>query len=144
MSRKTSRECAFKIVFTTLFKALENDAENENIIAKNANIDIEEFSLENNLTSGEDFSFCNSLVIKTLENKQEIETILERNITGYSANRVYKIDKAILMIAVCELKFMDDPAVAVIINEAIELSKKYSSEKSYSFINGVLSKIVKE
>ena len=57
MSRKTSRECAFKIVFTTLFKN-ENVGENsDSIIDINANINIEEFSLENNLSSSEDFSF---------------------------------------------------------------------------------------
>ena len=145
MSRKTSRECAFKIVFTTLFKN-ENVGENsDSIIDINANINIEEFSLENNLSSSEDFSFCNSLVIKTLENKKEINDILEKNIVGYNYDRVFKVDKAILMIAICELKFMDEEGtIPVIINEAVELSKKYSSEKSYSFVNGVLSKIVKE
>ncbi len=145
MSRKTSRECAFKIVFTTLFKN-ENVGENsDSIIDINANINIEEFSLENNLSSSEDFSFCNSLVIKTLENKKEINDILEKNIVGYNYDRVFKVDKAILMIAICELKFMgEEGTIPVIINEAVELSKKYSSEKSYSFVNGVLSKIVKE
>lgn len=142
MSRKSSRESAFKIIFTTLFKN-EEKGENENLIEKNANINIEEFSLENNLSSSEDFSFCNNLVIKTLENKKEIIEILENNVIGYNSDRVYKVDKAILMIAICELKFMEDVSVPVVVNEAIELSKKYSSEKSYSFINGVLSKIIK-
>lgn len=142
MSRKSSRESAFKIIFTTLFKN-EEECENENLIEKNANINIEEFSLENNLSSSEDFSFCNNLVIKTLENKKEIIDILENNVIGYNSDRVYKVDKAILMIAICELKFIEDASVPVVVNEAIELSKKYSSEKSYSFINGVLSKIIK-
>ena len=142
MSRKSSRESAFKIIFTTLFKN-EEECENENLIEKNANINIEEFSLENNLSSSEDFSFCNNLVIKTLENKKEIIDILENNVIGYNSDRVYKVDKAILMIAICELRFIEDASVSVVVNEAIELSKKYSSEKSYSFINGVLSKIIK-
>lgn len=144
MSRKTSRECAFKILFTTLFKSSE-DTENNDLIKKNANINIEEFSLENNLSSSEDFSFCNNLVIKTLENKKEINEILENNVTGYNSDRIFKVDKAILMLAICELKFIEgEKTIPVIINEAVELSKKYSSEKSYSFINGVLSKIIKE
>ena len=124
MSRKSSRESAFKIVFTTLFKNAD-ECENDNLIEKNANINIEEFSLENNLSSSEDFSFCNNLVIKTLENKKEIIELLENNVIGYNSDRVYKVDKAILMIAICELKYMEEEvSPAIIVNEAIELSKK--------------------
>ncbi len=143
MSRKTSREAAFKIIFTTLFKSEPSDA--IDLISKKANINMEDFSLENNLSLDEDFSFCNTLVVRTLEHTDEINQIITENVVGYNTDRIFKVDKAILMLAICELKYMDEqPSIPVIINEAVELSKKYSSDKSFSFVNGVLSKIVKE
>ena len=68
--------------------------------------------------------------------------IIKDNVTGYELERVYKVDLAILVLAVYELKFTVGVVPSIIINEAVELSKKYSTEKSYSFINGVLAKVV--
>ena len=60
-------------------------------------------------------------------------------------DRIYKIDLAILVLATFELKFSSEKlSASAIINEAVELSKKYSTDKSYSFINGVLAKVVKD
>ena len=62
---------------------------------------------------------------------------------GYTINRLFKIDLAIITLAVIELKFIKENPKEVVINEAIELAKKYSTEKSPRFINGVLADIVK-
>lgn len=69
-------------------------------------------------------------------------------ITGYSIgferNRIYKIDMAIMLIATYEIKFIDSIPVQVSANEAVELAKVYASEKSASFINGIIASIIKE
>ena len=54
-----------------------------------------------------------------------------------------EVDLAILVLAVYELKFAGEVVPTIVINEAVELSKKYSTDKSYSFINGVLAKVIK-
>ena len=58
---------------------------------------------------------------------------------GYQLSRVYKVDLALLVVAVYEIKNEKDIPVAVSINEALNLAKKYSTEKSVGFINGVLA-----
>ena len=73
----------------------------------------------------------------------EILDIIKNNTIGYELERIYKVDLAILVLAVYELKFSNSTPNSVVINEAVELSKKYSTDKSYSFINGVLAKVVK-
>ena len=62
---------------------------------------------------------------------------------GYQINRVYKVDLALLVVAVYEMKNEKDIPHAVSINEALNLAKKYSTEKSASFINGVLANFAK-
>ena len=69
-------------------------------------------------------------------------TIIKDNTEGYELDRIYKVDLAILVLAVYEIKYQDTPK-NVVVNEAVELSKKYSTDKSYSFVNGVLAKVLK-
>ena len=69
--------------------------------------------------------------------------VLNNSISGYSFEKLYANEKAILLIAVYELTNTDIPS-KVVINEAVELAKKFGGLKSYSFVNGVLSGVVKK
>mgnify|MGYP002516849677 CR=1 FL=1 len=60
---------------------------------------------------------------------------------NWTIERIFKIDLAILSRAIYEILFIDNIPVKVSANEAVELAKKYSTEKSYSFVNGVLATI---
>lgn len=81
-----------------------------------------------------------------LQHRSEIDKIIESHSKGWKINRLNKIDLAILRLAVFEIVIKNDPEIPpkVSINEAIEISKKYSDEKAYTFINGVLGAICKE
>ena len=77
-----------------------------------------------------------------LRNK-EICDIISKHLKGYTLNRIYKVDLSILKIAVYEIMFSNlQTPNSVVINEAVELAKKYSTDKSYSFVNGILASIV--
>ena len=128
MSRKKSREFAFRLVFEKFFHTPNDDCLDE----------MEDIVLEE-----EDRDFVNHLIGGINQNYDSIMETIKTNTVGYELERIYKIDLAILVLAVFELKYDDTPK-NVVINEAIELSKKYSTDKSYSFINGVLAKIVNE
>ena len=67
---------------------------------------------------------------------------IAQNTKGYNKERIYKIDLALLVVALYEIKNVESIPTAVSINEALNLAKKYSTEKSSSFINGVLANIV--
>ena len=129
MSRKKSREYAFRLVFEKFFH--EPDEELEFVD--------EEFVLDDT-----DRVFVNELIGGVNDNYDAILDIIKNNVVGYELDRIYKIDLAILVLAVYELKFASGEVLpSIVINEAVELSKKYSTEKSYSFINGVLAKVIK-
>lgn len=128
MSRKKSRECAFRLVFEKFFHEPELGVEFEDV-----GIEILE----------EDRPFLNSLVGGVNTHYDEIMDIISKNTVGYNMDRIYKVDLAILVLAVYEMKFDGSSPEKVVINEAVELAKKYSTEKSPSFINGVLAKVIK-
>ena len=129
MSRKKSREYVFRMVFEQFFH--DND-------------EMFEFLSEDIVLDETDKVFVNSLVGGISLHYDEIIQVLKENMVGYEIEKVFKVDLAILVLAIYELKFAgSDVDNKVIINEAIELSKKYSTEKSYSFINGVLAKVIK-
>lgn len=73
----------------------------------------------------------------------DIDETISNNIDNWTIERVAKTDLAILRNAVCEMKYIDSIPNSVSINEAVNLGKKYGDEKSYAFINSVLSKINK-
>ena len=68
--------------------------------------------------------------------------IIEKS-TGLSADRIFKVDLAIMLVALYEIRFYNIPE-AVAINEAVDIAKKYSTEKSANYVNGVLAGLVKK
>lgn len=72
---------------------------------------------------------------------EEIDKILSVNLDKWTLDRIAKTDLAILRNAVAEIIYVDEIPNKVAINEAINLAKKYGEDKSYAFINSVLSKV---
>ena len=88
--------------------------------------------------------FAEALVQGVAGQKEEIDAFIVKYSTHWKLNRMAAVDKNILRIAVFELKNCKDIPLKVTLNEAIEIAKKFGSEESGSFINGVLDKIAKE
>ena len=87
-----------------------------------------------------DSKYVRDIVNGVLEHLEEIDSIINSNLENWSLDRLGKTDKAILRLATYELKYYDTPKV-VVINEAVELSKKYSDDKVVKLVNAVLDKI---
>jgi N utilization substance protein B len=73
----------------------------------------------------------------------ELKDIVAEYARGFDVDRVYKLDLAALLLAIYEMKYMPDIPLGTSIAEAVELVKIYSTEKSYSFVNGILSSVYK-
>lgn len=84
--------------------------------------------------------FVNNLVNGVINNQDTISNLANKFLLDWDIDRLSKVDKAILSLGIYELKYTDTPSV-VSINEAIELSKKYSDEKVTKMINATLDKI---
>ena len=78
------------------------------------------------------------------KNHEEIDNIIKKYSTGWDFDRLVKMDKDILRIAISELIYIKEAPMKVIVDEAVELAKKYSTDDSSSFINGVLAKVIVE
>ncbi|MEF2293668.1 transcription antitermination factor NusB [Virgibacillus dokdonensis] len=86
-------------------------------------------------------AFLNLLVNGVINYKVEIDQIISEKLKNWSLERIASVEKAILRIAVFEIRYVEDIPVSVSINEAIELANTFGDEKSGKFINGVLSRI---
>ena len=78
------------------------------------------------------------------KNKTEIDKMISEFAFGWDIERLFKIDKDILRIAITEIVFIKDAPHKVVIDEALELAKKYSTDDSPSFINGILARVVEK
>ncbi len=76
------------------------------------------------------------------KNSKEIDEIIKKYAIGWDFDRLVKMDKDILRIAISELLFIKEAPMKVVVDEAVELAKKYSTEDSASFINGILAKVI--
>lgn len=146
MGRIIARETGFKLIYEYLFNKeaevaaffkagnIELDGEEENTVVVDEN--------NNLVVSQEEKDYAINVYNAVVENYDELINVLDVNIKGFNINRVYKLDLAILLMAVAEIKYLNQD-VALIINESVEIAKKYSTDKSPSFVNGVLGGFVK-
>jgi len=86
------------------------------------------------------FKYARQIVDGVVEHHAEIDDLLESYSQGWSLERMPNVDRAILRVAIWEIIYSDTPK-PVVVNEAVELAKEYSTEESGGFINGLLSRI---
>lgn len=106
----------------------------------NANVELSVEEAITYITEKPVNSFYEQLVRGTVEHKAEIDEALMKRLENWSLERLPKIERTVLRLAVYELLFTNDAPHRVILNEAVELCKTFGDEKSGRFVNGVLSK----
>ena len=92
---------------------------------------------ENESFVPETIAFATELASATWDQRAKIDGIIEKLAIEWPLDRIGKVDRSILRIALCELIGKGSPP-SVVINEAVELAKKYSSGEAAKFINGIL------
>lgn len=78
------------------------------------------------------------------KHNKEVDEIIQKHARNWDLQRLVKMDKDILRIAIVELLYIKDAPMKVVVDEALELAKKYSTDDSASFINGILAKVIVE
>ncbi|MGY0400881.1 transcription antitermination factor NusB [Carnobacterium jeotgali] len=89
-------------------------------------------------------SYLDMLVSGVMEKQDEIDEKIKTHLENWSLNRLAKTDLIIIRVAIFEMMYVSDVPDRVALNEALEITKKYSDEKSRKFVNGVLANIVNE
>lgn len=129
MTRHESRELAFILIFEKSFQS------------ELTVVELIESALELELFPTN--TFAENLAKKVYENIEQIDEIIDKNLVGWSAKRISRVSRAIMRLSVCELLYSEDLPVGVIINEAVEISKKYATNEDASYVNGVLGSVAK-
>lgn len=125
-NRSELREIIMKVIYQTYILGKTNLGYDINELIK------EQLEIEN--------EYVNSCVNGIMKNQKDIEKLANKYMKDWTIDRLNNVDRAILSLGIYELKYTDIPSI-VAINEAIELSKKYSEEAVTKMINGVLDNI---
>ena len=129
MSRKIARESLYKLIFEYLFSKMEDNTALE-LMCHDAKL------------SEDDVAYLRRAYSGVLEGFDGyLETVKSKS-HAFSLERVYKADLAALVLALYEIDKEGDIPPVVSINEAVELVKRYSTEKSHSFVHGILASVV--
>lgn len=133
MNRSEIREQAFKLIYSLEIQKQENLEEQ-----------VELYIESNNIKSKDAIEYIKDAILGIENNKVEIIQNIEKNLkSDWKIERISKMDLSILKLAIYEIKYKEIP-FKVVINEAVELAKKYGEDNSKNFVNGILASVVKE
>jgi N utilization substance protein B len=130
-TRRTGRSYALQLLY-----ARDGDASN-NLSSAAVNW-ASEFDLEIDEAAQE---FARGLVASAVERSQEIDDLIASASKNWRIDRMSRVDRNILRLGACELVAFRDVPVKVVINEAVELAKRFGTAESSAFVNGVLDRI---
>lgn len=131
MNRSEARELGFKFLYQIEVQKELNEEQ------------IELFFENYEITDNNAMEYIRDLVNGIEDKKQEISNIISNNLkSDWKIERISKINLSLLKLAIYEIKYKQLP-YKVVINEVVELAKKYGEDTSHSFINGILASVVK-
>ncbi|MBI5179780.1 MAG: transcription antitermination factor NusB [Nitrospirae bacterium] len=127
--RRKARELALQILFQ--YDLTKGECNTDEFLKdKEIEEDIKEFAI--------------NLKNKVIEHLSEIDAIIKKKTKGWTLKRMAVVDRNVLRFAICEMLYFPDIPPKVTINEAIDIARKYGSEESGQFVNGILDRIYKE
>lgn len=128
MTRRESRETAFALLFEWSFKEDSLDEIIENAtISRDIKVD----------------AFARGLADKVIENREELDLLIEQYSQGWKLQRISKTVLSVLRMSFCEMTKYDNIPVGVSINEAVELVKKFGTDEEAAYLNGILGNFEK-
>lgn len=150
MSRRQARELVVQALFHLDFNSMEEVGNEADGQAMALDMAVEEFAAElspqeqKEQFSKKDKAFADVLLQGARENIEKIDEILSQNSKDWKVSRMASIDRNILRLAIYELFFAPEKLQpGIIINEAVELAKKYGTDDSGRFVNGILGSLSK-
>ena len=130
LPRREARENAFLLAFSQTFgdiplaEALSNHAEND-----------EEHPVD---------AFSRLLLNAYYDHSAEVDDLISSHLRNWTMSRLPRVSLTVLRLALAEMLYGDEKKVGVVINEAVELTKKYGADEDYQFVNGLLGTVARE
>lgn len=144
MSRRQARELALQALFQLDFNQCGENEPHRQQEARLAAIDAAAAEMEGRISS-RDRGFVEELVQGTMESLADIDALIAGASKDWKLSRMAGVDRNITRMAVFELRYREERvAPSIIINEAVELAKKYGTDDSSRFVNGVLGAVMRE
>ena len=137
MNRSAIREKAFELIYSLEIQKQDGSLNQEDLQ------EAVDLYIENNeITDKSAKEYIQDAIFGIENNKEKIVNQIEKNLKkDWKLDRISKIDLAILKLAIYEIQYKELP-FKVVINEAVELAKKYGEDSSKNFVNGILASIV--
>ena len=129
LSRKKARDSVYKLIYEYLFQREVN----EKSLLMLTSVEISE----------DDLNYINTVYYGIIEKYDELIEIISKFQGKFPVDRIFKLDLSALLLATYEMKYIENIPMSVSISEAVELVKQYSTDKSHSYVNGILSSIYK-
>ncbi|MDO4846172.1 MAG: transcription antitermination factor NusB [Oscillospiraceae bacterium] len=145
MTRTNAREIALQILFTSLYN---NSSAEELIDARLDEAFLQSLALvpelDAEMPDEAQLSYIRTVVKGVLEDREALDAYIVRYLSGWKLERISRVARAAMELAIYEILHVDDVPGGAAINEAVALCKKYDEPSSASFVNGVLSSVLKE
>ena len=135
MTRTETRELTFELLYSLEIQKNEKSEYSEQI---------EMFLNEQEINQEKAITYINQTILGINENEEEILKLISQNLKEkWDISRISKVNTALLKLATYEIVYAKLP-YKVVVNEVVEIAKKYGDENSPSFINGILANIIKQ
>ena len=139
MTRTTAREIAMHLIYEMEY----HDELPEELFQKVFEEDYyprlaEETDLYQEKPNAKQLAYLEDCVRGVYVKKQEIDQIIETYAVGWKVSRISKVSLAVLRLAIYEILYVEDAPTGAVINEAVEIARRYEEEDKVSFINGIL------
>ena len=126
--RTYARECVFKYIFARLFNPSDEGL----------------FAVLCKELGSDDKVFAENLLKAVDSGQEKYLAVIEELSIGFNLERLHRADKCALLIGMAELENFKETPIAVVINEAVNIVAKFSTESSTNFVNGILAEFAKE
>jgi N utilization substance protein B len=134
-NRRAAREQLMRLMYQMSVTGDWSDEEKAGFLAENA---------DGGGGREPDDSYFDTVMAAVKNNIEDIDKAIEASSDNWRIGRIAKVDLAIIRLAAAEIAYVPGIPVAVSVNEAVDLAKRYGSDKSHEFVNGVLGRIVRD
>ncbi|MDR1293148.1 MAG: transcription antitermination factor NusB [Clostridiales Family XIII bacterium] len=134
-NRRESRELLMRLVYQMSVTGDWSDEEKAGFLAENP------YGGGDGPEAGN--AYFDAVLAAVKDNLKDIDDAIERSSDNWKIGRIAKVDLAIIRLAAAEMAYIPDIPTAVSVNEAVDLAKRYGSDRSYEFVNGVLGRLAR-